>query len=157
MLRDVRFPTTRPIARPSYGPPPPPHASGRITCEGCSHCCHYVAIEIDKPTSKRDYDNIIWYLLHDGVSVYVDHDGRWYVQFDTTCRALTSDGRCGVYEGRPQICREYSLEECVRHNPEPPERHLFRMPEDLERHLEALGVDWRWKRRPAESPSAKEP
>lgn len=149
MPRDIRFIPIRPILRPSYGPPPPPHPSGRLTCEGCSHCCHYIALEISKPTSKRDYDNLFWFLMHNGVSVYEDWHGHWFVQFDTTCRALTSDQRCGIYEERPQVCREYSIDDCVRHNPEPPERHLFHSPEELEKHLVAKGVEWRWKRRPA--------
>jgi Fe-S-cluster containining protein len=145
----LMIPSVVPIRRPGYGPPPAPHVSGRLTCEGCTHCCHYVAIEIDRPTGKRDFDNLFWFLLHDGVSVYIDHGARWFVQFDTTCRALTSEGRCGVYEERPQVCRDYALDECVRHNDTPPEKHLFRSPEELQAYLDQRGIDWRWKRRPA--------
>lgn len=147
-MHPISLPIFRPIRRPSYGPPPPPHPSGTLTCEGCSHCCHYIAIEINKPTSKRDYDNLFWYLLHDGVSVYIGWDGLWFVQFDTTCRALTADERCGIYENRPQICREYAIENCVRHNADPPEQFLFLQPEDLERYLTDKGIDWRWRKRP---------
>lgn len=154
MKKLLTIPSVAPIRRPSYGAPPPPLPSGELTCAGCSHCCHYIALEIDKPTAKRDYDNLFWFLLHDGVSVYIDHSARWFVQFDTTCRALTNDEQCGIYEKRPQVCRDYALDECVRHNEEPPEKHLFVTPEDLEAYLAKRGVDWRWKRRPGEARAA---
>jgi Fe-S-cluster containining protein len=70
------------------------------------------------------------------------------VQFDTTCNALTHDERCGVYESRPQLCRDYTLDECVRHNEEPPEKHVFRTPQDLQNFLDRRGIEWRWRRRP---------
>ncbi len=156
-MRPLSSPLVRPILRPSYGAPPPPHPSGLLSCEGCSHCCHYIALEIGRPTSKKDYDDLLWYLLHDGVSIYVDRAGRWFVQFDTTCRALTEDERCGIYAERPQICREYRIESCVRHDPEPPEKHLFRWPEDLERYLTERGIDWRWKKRPVAAGTSQRP
>jgi hypothetical protein len=156
-MHPITLPVFRPIRRPSYGPPPAPHPSGELTCEGCSHCCHYIALEINRPTSKRDYDNIFWYLLHDGVSVYIDFQGHWFVQFDTTCRALTADERCGIYADRPQICREYRIETCVRYSAEPSEEFLFLKPEDLELYLNEKGIDWRWKRRPRSPETSQRP
>jgi Putative zinc- or iron-chelating domain len=148
MKKLFTIPSVAPIRRPSYGAPPPPHPSGELTCDGCSHCCHYIALEIDKPIAKKDYDSLFWFLLHDGVSVYIDWSRRWFVQFDTTCNALTADERCGVYETRPQLCRDYTLEDCVRHNGDPPEKHVFRSPQDLQKFLDRRGVDWQWRRRP---------
>ena len=29
-----------------------------------------------------------------------------------TCKHLQSDNRCGIYETRPPICREYSTDNC---------------------------------------------
>ena len=37
---------------------------------------------------------------------------EWVVQFETRCRHLQDDNKCGIYETRPQICREYSEESC---------------------------------------------
>ena len=148
MKKLFTIPSVAPIRRPSYGAPPPPHPSGELTCDGCSHCCHYIALEIDKPLAKKDYDSLFWFLLHDGVSVYIDWSRRWFVQFDTTCSALTTEERCGVYETRPQLCRDYTMEECVRHNGDPPEKHVFRSPQDLQKFLDRRGVDWQWRRRP---------
>ena len=43
-------------------------------CEGCSYCCEYIAMEIDKPTTVNDFDYIFWYLIHKDVWVYVDEE-----------------------------------------------------------------------------------
>ena len=39
-------------------------------------------------------------------------DDDWYLLVHTTCRHLQDDNRCGIYETRPQICREYSTDNC---------------------------------------------
>jgi uncharacterized protein len=80
-------------------------------CEKCGLCCTYVAIEVDGPTSVKRATELLWYLYHQGVSLYVNDDS-WMVQFETTCRYLTADRRCGVYATRPHICREFSEKEC---------------------------------------------
>ena len=36
----------------------------------------------------------------------------WYLQVHTECRELQSDNRCGIYETRPQICRDHSTVDC---------------------------------------------
>ena len=54
---------------------------------------------------------LLWYLYHEHVSLYVNGDA-WMVQFETTCRYLTEDRRCGVYATRPHICREFSEQYC---------------------------------------------
>ena len=41
-------------------------------CSGCSLCCEYVSVELDKPTGKGDYDEVVWLLLHKNVWVYID-------------------------------------------------------------------------------------
>src|SRR4051812_40634852 len=85
--------------------------SERFGCEQCGLCCTYVAIEVDGPTSVKRATELLWYLYHQGVSLYVNDDS-WMVQFETTCRYLTADRRCGVYATRPHICREFSEKEC---------------------------------------------
>lgn len=83
-------------------------------CFDCAQCCRYVAIEIDAPTAMHEYDYLIWYLVHPGVSVFVDFDGGWFVKFETRCRHLEPTGMCGIYETRPVICREFDHNECER-------------------------------------------
>ena len=85
---------------------------GSVLCEHCTGvCCTYIALPIDKPTTRRDFDDIRWYVMHAGISVFVE-EGDWYVQIATSCNNLLADNRCGVYETRPEICREYSAGEC---------------------------------------------
>lgn len=103
-------------------------------CEGCDHCCRYVTIPIDRPRSRRDFDNIRWYLLHKNVSVLCDWEGSWMVQFDTPCDWL-KDGRCSHYAHRPEICRVYDPADCERYCPDPAEKILLRDEKDLERFL----------------------
>ncbi|MBP7902171.1 MAG: YkgJ family cysteine cluster protein [Spirochaetes bacterium] len=76
-------------------------------CAECKAlCCHHIALEIDKPTSKSSKDHIRWYLLHEGVEVFTDHSGSWFLKFATKCEKL-KDTMCGIYSQRPDICRNY--------------------------------------------------
>lgn len=84
-------------------------------CFNCAKCCQYVAIEIDKPTTMKEYDYIVWYLYHGGVSVFVDFDAAWFVKFETRCDHLTETGLCGVYDTRPAICRDFDWRDCENH------------------------------------------
>ena len=82
---------------PKDGPP----------CHLCTaRCCKYFALPIDTPTDKEDYEHIRWYLMHEGVAVWMD-DGDWYLEVRTVCKHLQPDNSCGIYETRPQICRDY--------------------------------------------------
>jgi Fe-S-cluster containining protein len=81
-------------------------------CEHCTaKCCHYFALNIDAPVTRRDFDFIRWYLLHDRATVFVEGED-WYLLVYTTCKHLRDDHRCGIYETRPQICRDYTTDEC---------------------------------------------
>lgn len=79
-------------------------------CEGS--CCRYVALPIDTPKDKRDFDDIRWYLAHKGVSVFVEK-GDWYINFDSKCRHLHHrQHTCDIYQKRPKICRNYRTAKC---------------------------------------------
>ncbi len=87
-----------------------------ILCEHCTAaCCRYVALPIDEPESFEDYEDIRWYLLHEGMSVFVE-DGEWFLNMATPCRHIQADYRCGIYETRPQICRDYTTDNCDYHS-----------------------------------------
>jgi len=89
--------------------PPEVDANAGGPCHLCNaSCCRYFALQIDKPSTEQDYDHIRWYLMHEGIAVWVD-DGDWYLEVRTTCRHLLPDRRCGIYQTRPQICRDYGL------------------------------------------------
>jgi Fe-S-cluster containining protein len=85
---------------------------GNVLCEHCTAvCCRYIALPIDKPRTRRDFDDLRWYLMHENISIFVEQ-GDWYIQFYTRCRNLQADNRCGIYPTRPEICREYQAGDC---------------------------------------------
>lgn len=76
-------------------------------------CCNYISTEIDEPTTRREFDIIRWYLMHPGVRVYCeDNTGSWFVQFMSRCENLRPDNLCGIYDTRPQICRDLKADLC---------------------------------------------
>ena len=86
--------------------------AGQSLCEFCTaKCCRYFALPIDPPTILEDYEYMRWYLLHDRATIFKE-EGDWYLLVHTTCKNLQSDHRCGIYETRPHICREYSTDNC---------------------------------------------
>lgn len=108
------------------------------SCIKCgSVCCKHVALEIDKPRSKQDFDFIRWYLLHENIEVFTEDDGTWYLKFQTPCRKLLPDGRCGYYEKRPSICRDYPPKdrECEFDGDDPYFKDRFLTAEDLDSFL----------------------
>ena len=112
-------------------------APGAVLCDHCTaRCCHYFALPIDTPVDRNDYDNIRWYLLHGTVSVFVD-DGSWYLLIHNTCDQLDDAGRCGIYQTRPKICRDYSTDNCEYDNDACYER-LFEQPEQIDEFAAAL-------------------
>ena len=92
--------------------------SSDTKCGFCtnSKCCTYVTQQIDTPRSKYDFEHLLWQLAHRNVQAYKDEDG-WYLLFNSACGHLEPDGRCGIYEQRPQICRDYSNDYCEFDSP----------------------------------------
>ena len=85
---------------------------GSVLCEQCpAACCRYLALPIDLPRTQRDYDDIRWYLMHEGISVFVE-EGDWFIQIQTRCNNLGADNLCQIYEERPEICAEYEAHDC---------------------------------------------
>lgn len=121
-------------------------------CNKCeAKCCKYVALEIDKPTSKRDYDNIRWYLLHKKVKVFQDWSKKWYIEFETECSELGDDFKCKYYDNRPMICREYgeidAEADCEFMSDESPYKKIFREVADFEKWLDARKAKKRKKKK----------
>ena len=92
-------------------------------CESCTaKCCQYFALPIETPETREEFDNLRWYMYHGGptdpanpargqVQVFVDDD-TWFLMVNQPCRHLQPDNRCGVYDIRPQICRNYTTKSC---------------------------------------------
>jgi len=45
------------------------------------------------------------------VEIYKE-EGDWYLMFRGSCKHIQTDGACGIYEFRPQICRDYENDWC---------------------------------------------
>jgi len=74
-------------------------------------CCTYITQSIDTPRSREDFDHLLWQLAHQNIQAYKDENG-WFLLINNRCTHLQSDGRCGIYETRPQVCRDYSNDYC---------------------------------------------
>lgn len=118
------------------------------TCEGCgAKCCKHVTIAIPTPDSKSDYDEILWFLLHKGVSVFIDDDDDWSVEFATECEGL--DGEfCGIYEDRPKVCSDYDIESCVRYGEGPYYKVRWETRAEFVAWMDKKKIKWRYKKYP---------
>ncbi len=116
-------------------------------CDECAAlCCRYFAFPIDNPTCARDFDNIRWYLLHENVVIFVESK-QWYMGVMNKCKQLQPDNRCGIYETRPKICREYTTAACDYHGGTYDFERLFTSADDLRIYgLEKL-KEWRKAKR----------
>ena len=107
-------------------------------CGECGgKCCQYFCFQIDVPDTFEEFDDLRWYLLHDGITIHVD-DGDWYISIANRCKALGDDGRCAVYEDRPVICRRYSMANCDFTAGDYGYDELFQTPEDIEKYARKL-------------------
>lgn len=92
-------------------------------------------MEIDIPENLEDLENIKWYVCHKNVSVYIDEEDKWYLEFATPCEFLDENNKCSIYDKRPQICRDYSANDCTFNN-EYSEPYRFEKLEDVEDYIE---------------------
>ncbi len=113
---------------------------GAHPCRDCGDCCSYIATEIDDPTTFADYENIHWYLTHKNISVYIDDENDWFIEFRSECEHITESKTCGIYEERPKICEEFSWHECEKSSEERAWKYYFNTYADL--------IDWMQKKRP---------
>jgi uncharacterized protein len=107
-------------------------------CKKCdAYCCKHVAVHIDAPVSKKEFDHIRWYLLHENVWVSIDLEGDWVLEFRTPCTKITKDFKCGDYDNRPAICKNYpgKNELCERQSDQLSYSHLFTNAEQFELYL----------------------
>lgn len=79
-------------------------------CTG-SICCTYVTQHLDTPRSKEEFRQLLWQVSHNNVKIYKDDDG-WTLLVEGSCQHLQVNGGCGIYEDRPEICRDHSNDYC---------------------------------------------
>ena len=108
-----------------------------VLCDHCTaKCCKYFALPIETPVDLEDYEFIRWYLVHDRATVFTDDD-QWYIMIHTTCRHLQTDNRCGIYDTRPQICRDYTTDNCEYEDNWTYDLY-FESPEQIRQYTEAV-------------------
>jgi Fe-S-cluster containining protein len=77
-----------------------------VKCAECrGACCQSFslpAIHILAPTA----DARRWVELHAATVHQTLRHGQ-ILEFETPCTKLTGEGSCGIYDTRPQVCREY--------------------------------------------------
>ena len=112
----------------------------RSSCKECGgKCCKYFCLQIDTPDSFEEFENLRWFLLHEGITVHVE-DGAWYMSVPNRCKALSADGQCTAYEDRPLVCRRYATNNCDHTGGDYEFQEHFRTPEELARYArKALG------------------
>ncbi len=121
----------RNIKREELGP-------GEILCDHCTaKCCRYFALPIDTPVTAKDFDFIRWYVLHGNASVFTE-DGTWYLMIHAECSQLMPDNRCAIYETRPQICSDYSTDDCEYDGDDDCYDRYFETAEQIREYAEAV-------------------
>lgn len=114
-------------------------------CNKCSAlCCSYFALEIDKPTTRNDFENIRWYISHRKTSVFIQ-SGRWYLNVKNRCKNLDRTNRCKIYEDRPAICRRLDPKRCEYHDQNAVRE--IKTSKQLEQYLEENPLKRRRKKR----------
>ena len=110
---------------------------GEVLCDHCpAKCCRYFALPIETPTTRKDFEFIRWYLLHDRAAIFTE-DEDWYLLVHTPCKHLQPGNRCNNYKTRPLICRDYSMDACEYEDDWTYERY-FETPEQIEQYAEAV-------------------
>jgi Fe-S-cluster containining protein len=91
----------------------------------------------------EDFDTLLWQLSHESTQLYKE-DGDWYLLINNQCRHILADGRCGIYEKRPQVCREHSNEDCEFNTPAGPDDFdlFFDGYESLDRYCRKRFRSW---------------
>ena len=118
------------------------------TCKGCGKCCSYITIQLDNPERKHDWDALFWYLYHEKVKVYIDHEDDWYVEFETRCKCLNEDNGCTIYNKRPIVCGEHNPKECENNGmKESPYKKVFTDVKELRKYLEENNINYQFRKR----------
>ncbi|MDD4250883.1 MAG: YkgJ family cysteine cluster protein [Candidatus ainarchaeum sp.] len=112
-------------------------SQNEISCKTClADCCKEVAVSINTPKTKKDWDEIKWLVLHKNVQVYKDFENDWLVEFFTPCEKLSKTNKCTIYKKRPLICKEHQSKNCIKTGPQDYYKILFKTINDVEKYLQ---------------------
>lgn len=147
-----------PIIRPDLEPPGKVHRDDILPddsiCNHCSgKCCRYFTVPIRTPRTKSDFDELRWYLAHRQTLIFTETEEKngksavkWNLVVWTDCQYLLPNNGCGIYDTRPQVCRDYSTETCEYDSPWVFEQS-FETPEAIESYGEKFLAEQRQRRR----------
>lgn len=83
-------------------------------CFECNQeCCDNVIVEIDKPETLEDWEEVKWQVAHKNVRIILDNCNDWCIEFLTKCKYKGEDGRCTIYKDRPKKCSKHDPEACI--------------------------------------------
>ena len=74
-------------------------------------CCNDLAVQIYKPVTRVEKEDLRWHLFFKGVKVYIKHR-KWYLLVHSKCRYLSKENRCTIYDRRPERCRNHNYPNC---------------------------------------------
>jgi len=111
-----------------------------ITCEECNgKCCRDVSIEMDAPKKFEDFEILKWFLAHKNISVYIDQEGEWLVEFKTDCKFLNKDSTCKIYKERYAICQDHEPDECIKNGSGKHYKTFFKNADDVDKYMKKIG------------------
>lgn len=120
-------------APPAAAPPAPDQFTVCTRLCG-ARCCRYITVAVPAPRSEADWDEVRWWLAHEGTLVSQDDEG-WMLHVRTPCRNLRSDNACAVYPDHMLACQDYDPSDC-EFTGEVPFDVLLTCETDLARYLE---------------------
>ncbi len=74
-------------------------------------CCNDLAVQIYKPVTKAEKEDLRWHLFFEGVKAYIRHR-KWHLLIHSRCRYLSKENRCTIYDRRPDRCRKHNHPHC---------------------------------------------
>lgn len=72
-----------------------------MICQRCGECCRKVRVY-----QPLDNEQVKWWKYH-GISPKWKIENFYAIDFPIRCVQLVGDNKCGIYEDRPQPCREF--------------------------------------------------
>ena len=73
-------------------------------CDGCrGACCRFVVVTVGDMTP----DQRRWAEMRGPLDFR--HEGALFWRLPVECEHLTMTGKCGIYEKRPAVCREFKM------------------------------------------------
>ncbi|MFH1972279.1 MAG: YkgJ family cysteine cluster protein [archaeon] len=110
-----------------------------VTCDQCDgECCRDVTVELDEPEDMKDWEDIRWMVAHENVSVYLDNEDDWVVEFRTPCTQLDKNNKCKIYNKRPDMCKNHEEDNCVKNGEGDVHKLKFDTIEEVDEYIEKV-------------------